>query len=475
MEKFLTYEQYGAVGDGKTNDMPAIVRTHEEANREGLPVRAKEGAVYYIAPVAACAEIRTDTDWTGATFLIDDRDLEDIGVPIFSVPSDEPVFDLPVTKLDYGQDQIENPTGKELLVFVRNDHHRDYIRRGVNRDNGGPRRDIFLVRKDGTLTSPVATEFEEITLIKARTLEETTLTLKGGTFVTLANRAESKYHYHARNLRIQRSNVKVTGFRREVREELDHGAPYGGFLSIGSCARVEVEDCVFTGHKLYWTIGNSGDPSPMGSYDISCGSAVEVTFRNCSQTNDIMDRTYWGIIGTNGCRDLKLENCVFSRFDAHTGVTNCTIRGCRLGHQSVEAIGHGSFRIEDTEIYGHAFIALRPDYGCSWRGSMEIRNCIWHAAGAGRSIFYAENDGTHDFGYDCYLPQTVLIDGFTLDPGDPNGRLTVFQDWTGKPESEVRYPMIPPVSVKVRKVKGCASVALGGNEEAMKQTSWEID
>lgn len=40
MEEFLTYEQFGAIGDGVADDMPAIVRTHAEANRLGLPVRA---------------------------------------------------------------------------------------------------------------------------------------------------------------------------------------------------------------------------------------------------------------------------------------------------------------------------------------------------------------------------------------------------------------------------------------------------
>ena len=42
MEEFLTYEQFGAIGDGVADDMPAIVRTHAEANRLGLPVRARE-------------------------------------------------------------------------------------------------------------------------------------------------------------------------------------------------------------------------------------------------------------------------------------------------------------------------------------------------------------------------------------------------------------------------------------------------
>ena len=55
---YITYEQFGAVGDGRTDDMDAIIKAHEEANRLGLPVRAKEGAADYIAPKAKTAIIR---------------------------------------------------------------------------------------------------------------------------------------------------------------------------------------------------------------------------------------------------------------------------------------------------------------------------------------------------------------------------------------------------------------------------------
>ena len=50
MNEFITYEAFGAIGDGVTDDMPAIAKAHAEANRLGLPVKAKEGAVYYISP-----------------------------------------------------------------------------------------------------------------------------------------------------------------------------------------------------------------------------------------------------------------------------------------------------------------------------------------------------------------------------------------------------------------------------------------
>ena len=63
LNEYITYEMFGAVGDGVHNDMPAIAAAHEEANRLHLPVRAKEGADYYISPKAVTARVMTDTCW----------------------------------------------------------------------------------------------------------------------------------------------------------------------------------------------------------------------------------------------------------------------------------------------------------------------------------------------------------------------------------------------------------------------------
>ena len=469
---FLSYEMFGAVGDGRADDMPAIIRTHDEANRLGLPVRAKEGASYYIAPVARTAAIRTDTDWTGARFIIDDRGLDDYRASLFDVLPEGEEVSLPLTSLRYGQDFVPNPSGKALYVRVVNENHRDYIRLGANQNNGHPRTDAFLVSPDGSLPSPVSFDFDEITSVEARAVPETKRILRGGSFTTIANQWESKYDYHARNIHVRRSNTELSDISHFVEGELDHGAPYGGFVSIGDCAQVIVRDCLFTGHRIYWTIGAAGVPVPMGSYDINCGAAASVTFRRCRQTTDIMDRNYWGLIGTNFCRDLVFEDCVFSRFDAHMGVTNCTIRDSKLGWQCLNAIGFGTFLIENTEAYGHAFVNLRPDYGCTFRGRFYIRNCVWHPAGDSRCVFSAHNDGTHDFGYVCRLPEEVDIDGFTVD-GETDV-LYMFNDWTGKPEGEVKYPMREPLRVSARGIRGAKEIRLCRNPALMTGTEADL-
>lgn len=61
--KYLTYEQFGAKGDGVTDDLLAIIATHDAANEKGLPVRATNGKTYYIGNTKGTAVVRTDVDF----------------------------------------------------------------------------------------------------------------------------------------------------------------------------------------------------------------------------------------------------------------------------------------------------------------------------------------------------------------------------------------------------------------------------
>ena len=84
-EKFVSYEDFGAVGDGEHDDMPAIVAAHAHANKTGLPVKAKDGATYYIGGGDLTAVIMTDTDFGTAKFIIDDRRLDNVKANVFHI------------------------------------------------------------------------------------------------------------------------------------------------------------------------------------------------------------------------------------------------------------------------------------------------------------------------------------------------------------------------------------------------------
>ncbi|MDH3244588.1 MAG: hypothetical protein OEM26_08230, partial [Saprospiraceae bacterium] len=203
-----------------------------------------------------------------------------------------------------------------------------------------------------------------------------------------------------------------------VTGEVEHGAPYSGFINVSDCSNVTIRNTLLTGRRTYQTIGSAGLEVSMGSYDISVSRAINVSFINCSQTNDIKDRTYWGIMGSNYCKNLVYDNCTFSRFDAHKGVLNATIRNSNLGHMGINAIGSGILTVENTTIYGRNLINLRRDYGSTWQGEFVIRNCILVPQGytpASVNLIGGFNSGQHDFGYVCYMPKRITIEDLHID------------------------------------------------------------
>ncbi|MFV0591443.1 MAG: hypothetical protein ACK5M7_08665 [Draconibacterium sp.] len=417
----VSYSDFGARGDGKTDDIDAIAATHAFANQNNLPVKADDNATYYIGRREQTAIIQTNTDFGNAAFVIDDTNVENRNAFVFLVNSGLQSFTPEgIAALKRNQKKIESSLPGTCLITVTNSKVKRYIRFGPNQNKGYSQTDIFIVDKDGhvDMDAPIVWDFDEITAITALPIDENKLTIKGGHFTTIANRAPSKYTYYNRSIAIRRSNVIVDGLEHRITGEGDHGAPYGGFINISECAYVRVQNTILTGHKTYETIGSAGVPVSMGTYDISVNRALNVSFVNCSQTNDINDSRYWGILGSNYSKNLLYDHCAFSRFDAHMGVANATIRNSTLGHQGINAIGSGTFIVENSTIRGRSLINLRSDYGSTWQGEFIIRNCVFVPSNGRPSIaslFGGSNSGQHNFGYTCYMPERIVIEDLTID------------------------------------------------------------
>jgi len=418
---FVGYSDFGAAGDGKTDDINAIAATHAFANQNELAVKIEGDATYYIGARSRTAIIRTDTDFGKASFIIDDTAVENRNTPVFMVNSGlQPIKPEGLTSLKRNQEKIDLSFPATCIVTVTNSNVKRYIRYGTNQNNGSSQTDIFVVDRDGRvdMKAPIIWDFDKITDITALPIDEKVLTIRGGRFTTIANKAESKYTYFSRGIAVRRSNVVIEGVEHRITGEGDHGAPYGGFINVGDCAYVTVRNTIFTGHKTYSTIGAAGVDVSMGTYDISLNRALNISFVNCSQTNDINDGRYWGLMGSNYCKNLLLDSCIFSRFDAHMGVANATIRNSTLGHQGINAIGSGTFLVENTTIRGRSMINLRSDYGSTWQGEFIIRNCVFIPAGGrpvSASLIGGSYSGLHNFGYTCYMPERITIENLHID------------------------------------------------------------
>ena len=469
---WVSYRDFGAKGDGKTDDIDNIAAAHAVANQNGLSVKADEGATYYISGKERTAVICTNTDFGRAAFIIDDTEVQNRNASVFMVNSGlEPIKLETISSLKRNQQKIEQSLPGACLITVTNANVKRYIRFGLNQNNGASQTDIFVADKNGNLdmNAPIIWDFDQITDITALPIDEKTLTITGGHFTTIANKAESKYTYYNRNIAIRRSHVIVNGLEHRVTGEGEHGAPYGGFINIGDCTHVMVKNTVLTGHKTYVTIGVAGKPVSMGTYDISVNRALNVSFVNCSQTNDINDKTYWGIMGSNYSKNLLYDSCTFSRFDAHMGVANATIRNSILGHMGINAIGSGVLTVENSTINGNSLINLRSDYGSTWQGEVFIRNCIFVPAGGkpiNTSLIGGANSSQHNFGYTCYMPERITIENLRInDSNHPKSYqgLAIFSNFNPEMKDasfQETFPFVRTKEVILRNVTTASGMKL---------------
>ena len=237
---WVNYEAFGAVGDGVTDDLPAICKAHEYANENGLGVRTKPDATYHLGRKALTVLIETETDWNISRFTIDDTDVEDHKAPLFEVRSKLEQVELKIDQLTRDQKKVDARPDQDCYVLVENENRRVYIRRGLNQNIGAPQHDCFVLRTNGSIESPIDWEYDVVTRVEARPIDDTTLTVRGGIFTTIANCMDnsSGYNYWSRNIVISRSNTELDGVTHYVAGETGVGCPYSGFVSVRQCANV---------------------------------------------------------------------------------------------------------------------------------------------------------------------------------------------------------------------------------------------
>ena len=413
----LTYSSYGAVGDGVTDDFSAIKAAHAYANANGITVYADPGKTYYLGQHNDTITVKTNTVWDGATFIIDDRSIsptsQEKGRNVFFVAPDAQSYNVRIDGgLMAGQENIGVTFNTPVLLYIANSGVKQYIRYGANANSGTDQQELILVDEYGNVdpSTPIMWNYDVITSAIAYPVGDAPISITGGTFITRANAAPREYTYYARNISIKRSNVTVTGLTHLITDEGDTGAPYNGFINISYCNNVLIENTVFTGHKVYKLSSDANNS--MGTYDIALNSANAVTFKNCTQTNSITDTKYWGVMGSNFCKNLTYDGCIFSRFDAHQGTYNATIINSEIGHQKLSVIGQGTLYIENTVFHSDTVVALRTDYGSTWQGEIVFKNITINNTGT--PILVNAGWNNHYFGYTCYLPTKIIVDGVTL-------------------------------------------------------------
>ena len=484
----VKYSEFGAVGDGRTDDFEAIIAAHAYANDGGQTVKADKGATYYIGSHRDTAVIKTNVDWGDAKFIIDDSGVsrEDSGYWIFSVQPDKAEYNVKIPEnysLSKGDTNVGLTFNSKVLLFVENENKSVYIRYGSNANDGSTQKEVLLVDEQGNVdpSTPIIFDYDTVTSIIAYSVDEKPLLIQGGTFTTYANVGgnASKFRSYARGIQVTRSNTTLYNIVHLIEKEpeitdaasKEASCPYRGFYYVFVANNVLIDSCVMTSHKAY----------KHGTYDTQASRSNNVTWRNCTQSDplDRFGQGYWGVMASNYVKNLTFDGCALTRFDAHCGVYNVTIKDSEIG-EVINLVGGGTCLIENSHLSSGAknyFIRLREDYGGTWDGDLIIKNCKMSVKNNATAAYIVRADwNEHYFGYECHIPN-LYVDGFEikhLNGNDYSGSLYVFKklnDSTEDYRNNETNPLFAPETITLKNIKHTYSlVQYAPNEKIFADT-----
>ncbi|OUM59287.1 hypothetical protein PIROE2DRAFT_63866 [Piromyces sp. E2] len=323
----LTYEYFGAVGDGKTNDYFAIKKAHDFANNEYatkgvfLTVYASSGKTYYLGSNKIDDKsynilVATNVDWQNANFIVDDT--------LPSVDPTKPLFNIisvmgaatgknivEYTNVNANSSEIwkyrnisKNKNNlKNLVNAILNDNKimlssqkkyfnsanvialaltdtKDKYYRSGNTSNSTKQTELILVdRNTGEVLNDVENDFRDVIRIRAWPIPNKVINIKNATFTTRTlNQAVSSNDgpnaYVQRNIFINfTGNVNISNVKHHLDENYKGnnrqtnpiGNAYYGFIRLYNSAYIKLNKAALTPHNF---AKYHDGKTPYGTYDL---------------------------------------------------------------------------------------------------------------------------------------------------------------------------------------------------------------
>ncbi len=389
----IYYSDFGAVGDGVlteilkpdgtydrdlsgasgTNDFEAIRKTHIAANTtKRHTVYADPGKTYLISestyytykddkgthPSYREIVIQTNTVWTGANFLIDDRVFTSVGHAegrmsyhnIFEISSDESTITITdddansfagigsgTTSIDLTSLGVNYPA----YVKIINANHQNYIRYGYS-NSSQDQQDCILVDANGNIdpATPIIFNYSQITRIDIKRADVEPITIVGGEFCTVASGRN--------NLTVTAPDgTKYTG--QEVVTHLqnnglviyDKTVYYAGVNGAKPTTKATGYDVSTGGSYIYRGIGvNRPNVTLIG---VEHRNALEFTLKE--QISGLFGTPYRGFFAIQDASNVTLDSCVLSSrryystgtygFSANASI-NVTLKNCTQNNYYVK-------------------------------------------------------------------------------------------------------------------------------------------
>ena len=463
----VTYEQFGAVGNGVHDDFLAIKAAHEYANAGGQRVEGRSGASYFIgSDFTESIPVKTDVNFGGAVFFIDDMGIaayKNRLLPLFVIEGETTSLSVSVLEASFGTLRIRRGdtnipwlAGKfegEKMVIVTS-AEQEFLT--YNSSVPSYRTEAFIVDGNGNIIGGGALlDLPGITSVEIVGGCDG-ITVENGIFKTLAPAVNSmtdgknRNHSYYRGIMIRNAgNVTLKGITHYVLNEVPMNSkygtgsesyPYAGFIIANDCYDLTLENLTLFAHMQYYTSSATSSSSgtvtytAMPSYDIWLSNCVNVTVRNLKQQSEqsLTDSKYARIMYAARVKNLSVSNSEFNSIKLWYSM-GASFTDTKIG-TGVNVFGFGDLVFERvTRLVGNVFITLPYENGATLAGNLVFKDCVMVAAKTYNSIEAAQASGyaadsylvystfkTTDskyldwyFGFDTALPKNITVESIT--------------------------------------------------------------
>lgn len=367
----LSYKDFGAVGDGVTNDYEAIKACHLAANAANVPI-VNYGGTYYAT--GAAIPVATDVYNYGVTFLVGNSNFGDNPLFLMSHDSETSVSNVLLSSVFSDQDTVTAAYKDKAFVVTT------HIALGTSSYTGQTGEVVEeAILACGTQAELVMEKYATasgwtVDINHITDATEHGYTWHGG---TIKQKDESTWGICF--LKVARNNCRVEGMSVEVANATAQNTIIYGYTSNN----LTISDIVAM---------TDTDGTTWGNYSVSVIYAANLLVRNLKSSAHTGGSS---TVSTRCIKNYTLRDSVTRTFDVHWNAFGAfLVEGCTISDSAHLGYGDGVFTIKSSVVTGS--VDTRKDFVPLFRGNIVFEDSI---VGFVYIAMPSNDDNTRDMEY----------------------------------------------------------------------------